>query len=116
MAGAADADAGWWCKKSRAHAGVAVLAGAPTGAACAPRAYAAPFSIAGSALRTGKAGPFLANRALRILPALTVEVTLCALVLGPFFTTLPLRQYFSDSLFLSYFGNIVGHAKGMSDL
>ncbi|MFC6739265.1 acyltransferase family protein [Methylobacterium tardum] len=67
------------------------------------------FLIAGSALRTGKVGPFLANRGLRILPALTVEVTLCALVLGPFFTTLPLRQYFSDPLFLSYFGNIVGH-------
>jgi peptidoglycan/LPS O-acetylase OafA/YrhL len=67
------------------------------------------FLIAGSALRTGKVGPFLANRGLRILPALTVEVTLCALVLGPFFTTLPLRQYFSDPQFLSYFGNIVGH-------
>ena len=67
------------------------------------------FLIAGSALRTGKVGPFLANRGLRILPALTIEVTLCALVLGPFFTTLPLRQYFSDPLFLSYFGNIVGH-------
>ena len=67
------------------------------------------FLIAGSALRTGKVGPFLANRCFRILPALTVEVTLSALVLGPFFTTLPLGQYFSDPMLLSYFGNIVGH-------
>jgi peptidoglycan/LPS O-acetylase OafA/YrhL len=67
------------------------------------------FLIAGSALRTGKVGPFLANRCLRIIPALTVEVTLCALVLGPYFTTLPLKQYFSDPMFVTYFGNIVGH-------
>ena len=67
------------------------------------------FLIAGSALRTGKVGPFLANRCLRIVPALTVEVTLCALVLGPIFTTLPLGQYLSDPMLARYFGNIVGH-------
>jgi peptidoglycan/LPS O-acetylase OafA/YrhL len=67
------------------------------------------FLIAGSALRSGKVGPFLANRCFRIVPALTVEVTLSALVLGPFFTTLPLKQYFSDPMLLQYFGNIVGH-------
>ncbi|QGY03794.1 acyltransferase [Methylobacterium mesophilicum SR1.6/6] len=67
------------------------------------------FLIAGSALRTGRVGPFLANRCLRIVPALTVEVTLSALVLGPFFTTLPLNQYFADPMLLNYFGNIVGH-------
>jgi peptidoglycan/LPS O-acetylase OafA/YrhL len=67
------------------------------------------FLIAGSALRTGKVGPFLANRCLRIVPALTVEVTLCALVLGPYFTTLPLKEYFADPMFVTYFGNIVGH-------
>jgi len=38
-------------------------------------------------------------------------VTLSALVLGPILTVVPLHQYFSDPLFLSYFGNIIGHVQ-----
>jgi peptidoglycan/LPS O-acetylase OafA/YrhL len=45
------------------------------------------------------------------MPALMMEVTLSALVLGPILTTIPLQQYFSDRLFFSYFGNIVGHVQ-----
>jgi len=50
----------------------------------------------------------LAFRGLRIFPALFVEVTLCALVLGPIFTNLPLREYFTNPGFFRYFGNIIG--------
>lgn len=67
------------------------------------------FLVVGSALRNSSAKVFFANRALRILPALTVEVTLSALVLGPLFTSLSLWEYFSDPLLFRYFGNVVGH-------
>ena len=38
-------------------------------------------------------------------------VTLSALFLGPLLTTFPLVSYFSDPLFIAYFGNIVGHVQ-----
>jgi peptidoglycan/LPS O-acetylase OafA/YrhL len=66
------------------------------------------FLVTGSALRLRATAPFLTFRLLRILPALFVEVTLSALVLGPLFTQLPLTSYFNDPQFFRYFGNIVG--------
>lgn len=66
------------------------------------------FLVAGSALRTRQAGRFLWFRLLRIVPALSVEVTLSALVLGTIFTHYQLRDYFTDSKFFMYFGNIIG--------
>jgi peptidoglycan/LPS O-acetylase OafA/YrhL len=66
------------------------------------------FLVMGSAARLRSLKPFLAFRFLRIFPALTVEVVLSALVLGPLFTTVSLHQYVSDPLFLNYFGNILG--------
>jgi len=65
------------------------------------------FLIAGSALRLSL-GQFLVNRGLRIFPALGVEVVLCAFVLGPIFTTLPVRAYFSDHATYRYLTNTVG--------
>lgn len=47
-------------------------------------------------------------RAIRIYPALCVEVILSALVLGPIVTTLPLSQYFLDRLFWHYGLNMMG--------
>ena len=67
------------------------------------------FLVVASALRNSSIKVFFANRALRIAPALTVEVTLSAVVLGPLFTHFQLEQYFSDYQFFRYFGNIVGH-------
>jgi peptidoglycan/LPS O-acetylase OafA/YrhL len=67
------------------------------------------FLVTGSSLRNNSVKVFFANRALRILPALSVEVSLSALVLGPLVTILPLSEYFSDFQFFRYFGNIVGH-------
>jgi peptidoglycan/LPS O-acetylase OafA/YrhL len=65
------------------------------------------FLISGSALRLGL-GQFLINRGLRIFPALVVEVILCAFVLGPLFTSLPLHAYFLDKETYHYLTNAVG--------
>ena len=66
------------------------------------------FLVTASALRLRAVGPFIAFRSLRIFPALAVEVTLSALILGPIFTKLPLATYFSAPDFWTYFGNILG--------
>ena len=69
------------------------------------------FLVTGSALRTRSVRLFLTNRSLRIFPALTVEVILSSLVLGPIITAANLGEYFSDKTFFSYFGNIVGRVR-----
>jgi peptidoglycan/LPS O-acetylase OafA/YrhL len=51
---------------------------------------------------------FLGLRAIRIFPALLVEVVLSAFILGPLVTTLPPQLYFSDPLFFKYMLNAVG--------
>lgn len=66
------------------------------------------FLVSGSALRSQSLKVFLSFRALRIFPALAVEISLSALILGPLLTTLPLQSYFTDARFLRYFGNIIG--------
>jgi peptidoglycan/LPS O-acetylase OafA/YrhL len=65
------------------------------------------FLVAGSLERT-RIHQFVVLRGLRIIPALAVEVTLSALILGAFFTTLPLWRYLTSPELGSYFGNIVG--------
>lgn len=69
------------------------------------------FLVAGSAKKGGSKQAFIMLRVIRLVPALAVEVLLCALVLGPIFTSLPLDEYFSSKTFLAYFGNIVGHVR-----
>jgi peptidoglycan/LPS O-acetylase OafA/YrhL len=66
------------------------------------------FLVAGSLERCRTIGMFLGLRVIRIFPALTVEVVMSALVLGPIFTTLPLRQYFAGHEFHVYFLNVLG--------
>jgi peptidoglycan/LPS O-acetylase OafA/YrhL len=65
------------------------------------------FLVAGSLSRT-RLHHFVVLRALRLVPALAVEVALSALVLGALFTTLPLHDYLRNHELSSYFGNIVG--------
>jgi peptidoglycan/LPS O-acetylase OafA/YrhL len=67
------------------------------------------YLVTGSALRTQNTLTFLSFRALRIGPALIVEVTLSAMVLGPWLTEKSLLEYFSDPLFARYFLNITGN-------
>jgi len=66
------------------------------------------FLVAGSMVRLGKVTTFLIFRALRIFPALAVEVVLSALLLGPLVTALPVQAYFTDAKFLAYFSNLLG--------
>ena len=66
------------------------------------------FLVAGSLERCRSLISFLALRALRIFPALGVEVVLSALLMGPVFTSLTLTEYFSSPIFSSYILNIIG--------
>jgi len=69
------------------------------------------FLVTGSAVRTRSIGTFLTNRSLRIFPALTVEVALSALILGPWLTSVEWQDYFQSKKFFSYFGNIIGRVR-----
>jgi peptidoglycan/LPS O-acetylase OafA/YrhL len=65
------------------------------------------FLIAGSAQRLSLKN-FLLNRGLRIVPALAVDIVVCALIIGPLVTTVALRDYFLGADFYKYFLNIIG--------
>lgn len=67
------------------------------------------FLVSGSAFRTRKIVPFLGLRVIRILPALFVEVTLSAIILGGIFTTLTASDYYTSPEFFAYFLNILGN-------
>lgn len=66
------------------------------------------FLIAGSAGRLSLKN-FLINRGLRIVPALAVDIVVCALIIGPLVTTATLSEYYGGTDFYSYFLNIVGY-------
>lgn len=66
------------------------------------------FLVAGSLARCVSLISFLGLRAMRIVPALAVEVVLSALLLGPLLTALPLADYFASNLLHRYFLNVVG--------
>jgi peptidoglycan/LPS O-acetylase OafA/YrhL len=65
--------------------------------------------VSASFVRTQNIIRFLGLRALRLVPALMVEVFLSAMLLGPLFTTMSLGEYFTNAEFWSYFLNILGH-------
>jgi peptidoglycan/LPS O-acetylase OafA/YrhL len=67
------------------------------------------FLITGSLERCRTLVSFLGLRALRIYPALIVEVVLSALLIGPLVTNVPLLTYFSDPKFFHYLVNITGY-------
>lgn len=66
------------------------------------------FLVMGSFERSSDLRAFLGLRALRIVPALATEILISALLLGTALTTRPLAAYFTDPLFLKYFGSLVG--------
>lgn len=66
------------------------------------------FLVAGSLERNTSLLRFAALRAIRIMPALGVEVLLSALILGPLLTTVGLVAYLSDGEFHEYFLNVFG--------
>ena len=67
------------------------------------------FLVAGSLERCRTIVSFGGLRVMRIFPALVVEVALSAIILGPIYTNLPLREYFSAPEFRHYFGNMLGN-------
>lgn len=66
------------------------------------------FLVAGSFARSASLVSFLGLRLLRLFPALFVETILSAIVIGPLFTTLSCRDYFSSRIFAHYFMNTLG--------
>lgn len=66
------------------------------------------FLVTGSAIRVKSGFKFFLQRAFRLIPALTVEVFLSAIILGGLLTTLPAQEYFTNHQFWAYFGNIIG--------
>ncbi|MCJ2126755.1 acyltransferase family protein [Methylobacterium sp. J-077] len=65
------------------------------------------FLVAGSASRL-PAGPFLVNRALRILPGLTAVSLVTALVIGPIFSAFDPAAYFAQPAVWQYGANSIG--------
>jgi peptidoglycan/LPS O-acetylase OafA/YrhL len=65
------------------------------------------FLATGSWQRTGRLGPYLARRVLRLFPTLAVCVLATMLVIGPLATKLPLRPYLLDRMTRHYIANIV---------
>ncbi len=65
------------------------------------------FLVTGSLGRT-RLHQFVTLRFIRLIPALAVEITLSAVIIGLIFTTLPASQYLSSPEFYGYFLNIVG--------
>ena len=66
------------------------------------------FLVAGSFVRCRTMVRFFGLRAIRIYPALIVEVLLSAFILGTVLTVLPLTEYFQDAKFHVYLLNAVG--------
>lgn len=77
-------------------------------AAILPMFFALSGFLVSASLERNRLHHFLTLRALRIVPALAVAVALSALVLGPAFTALPLRRYFTSPEFGLFFLNIAG--------
>ncbi|MGI4799641.1 MAG: acyltransferase family protein [Janthinobacterium lividum] len=65
------------------------------------------FLVTGSLLRV-RLHQFITLRLVRLIPALAVEVTLSALIIGVAFTTLPIGEYLCSPEVRAYFLNIVG--------
>ncbi len=65
------------------------------------------FLVMGSLYRNDLVS-FLALRALRIFPALGVELLLSAFLIGMLATALPLADYVTDPGLYLYFGNLIG--------
>lgn len=65
------------------------------------------YLVAASLERSHSIREFAALRLLRILPGLCVVICVTALVLGPLFSTLSIRDYFRDPSLAAYFRNIL---------
>jgi peptidoglycan/LPS O-acetylase OafA/YrhL len=69
------------------------------------------FLVMGSAVRTTSTLDFLKLRGLRIIPALSTEITVSAIILGSSVTTLSYYHYFTNYEFVRYFWSLTGNIK-----
>jgi peptidoglycan/LPS O-acetylase OafA/YrhL len=69
------------------------------------------FLVSTSAYRVRSTGLFLLYRVFRILPALLVELSISAVLLGGIMTTLSIKEYYSSWGFWGYFQNIWGNVQ-----
>ncbi|WP_353471383.1 acyltransferase [Salipiger sp. H15] len=72
------------------------------------------FLVAGSLYRCRTLLSFMGLRFLRIYPALAVEVTISAMLIGPMVTSLPWAEYFTSEGFFRYLLNVTGHVTDAS--
>ena len=77
--------------------------------AVVPAFFALSGFLVASSLTRNSLPTFALLRALRIFPALLVEITFSALLIGPLVTSLPLAAYFTHPRFFHYFENGVGY-------
>lgn len=66
------------------------------------------FLVMGSALRVRSLATFISFRMLRILPALSTEVCLAAVLIGGLSTSFSPGAYYTSAGFFRYFANILG--------
>ena len=76
-------------------------------AAILPMFFALSGFLVTASLERTRLHQFLTLRVLRIVPALAVVVVLSALILGPVFTILPLRQYLASPELGRFFLNMI---------
>src|SRR3954471_2758590 len=62
------------------------------------------YLVTESWCRSPRPGHFVSRRLLRIYPGLLVHALVCAMLLGPLVTSLPLRAYFADPVLRSFLG------------
>jgi peptidoglycan/LPS O-acetylase OafA/YrhL len=72
------------------------------------------YLIVKSALRWSSPEQYIASRVLRIFPGLAAVILLCAFVLGPLVTTLPLREYLLHPCMYSFLTQIWMHHMQLS--
>jgi peptidoglycan/LPS O-acetylase OafA/YrhL len=72
------------------------------------------YLIVKSAFRWSGPEQYIASRVLRIFPGLAVVILLCAFVLGPLATTLPLREYLLSPVTYSFLTQIWMHHTQLS--
>lgn len=66
------------------------------------------YLVSGSLDRCKTLVSFMGLRAIRIYPALAVEVMLSAFIIGPWLTVVPLHDYFTSPVFFTYLLNALG--------
>ncbi len=72
------------------------------------------FLVAGSLYRCRTLLSFMGLRFIRIYPALAVEVTISALLIGPMVSSLHWADYFTNEGFFRYLFNVTGHVSHAS--